>query len=55
MNKKSVKIFTEYSDAFIYCVLNDIKNYRVVKHSSNKGGSTRNWFVFLSNGKPLKA
>jgi len=41
---KKIKIF-EYDDAWIYCVLNDIKNFQVVKQGKRKYG------IFMKNNK----
>lgn len=54
MAKKRLKIFTEYCDAVIYCVNNGIPYKKVVKHETRRGTS-KNWFVYLKNGKVLKA
>ena len=53
MAKKRLKIFEDYCDAVIYCVNNELKYKRVEKHSS-RAGTSKNWFVHLSNGKTLK-
>ncbi len=53
MAKKQLKIFEEYYEAVVYCVNNGINYKRVEKHSS-RAGTSKNWFVHLSNGKALK-
>lgn len=42
MSSKTIKTF-EYDDAWIYCVLNDIRNFQVVKCANRKYG------IFLKN------
>lgn len=51
--KKQLKIFDEYYEAFIYCGNNGYTIKKVEKHHT-RPGTSKNWFVHLSNGKTLK-
>ena len=51
--KKTLRIFTEYCDAVMYCVNNDIKYRNVVKHGL-RPNTSKSWYVIKSNGKALR-
>ena len=51
--KKTLRIFTEYCDAVMYCVNNDIKYRNVIKHGS-RPNTSKSWYVIKSNGKALR-
>jgi len=53
MAKKKLKVFDEYYEAFIYCGNRGLKIKRVCK-AETRAGTTRDWFVYLANGKVLK-
>jgi hypothetical protein len=51
-SKKKVKVFDQYSDAFIYCVNNEIKKYKICKYHT-RPNTMRDWVV-MKNGQVLK-
>lgn len=53
MAKKKLKIFEEYCEAVMYCVNNGLEYKRVCKAES-RAGTSKDWFVYLANGKVLK-
>lgn len=54
MAKKKLKIFDEYYEAVMYCINNGLEYKRVCKAES-RAGTSKDWFVYLANGKVLKA
>ena len=54
MAKKKLKIFDEYYEAVMYCVNNGLEYKRVCKAES-RARTSKDWFVYLANGKVLKA
>jgi hypothetical protein len=48
-----MKIFTNYYEAVIHCIMNDVVGYRVKKHDS-RPNTMYNWYVIDKKGKHLK-
>jgi hypothetical protein len=53
MAKKKLKVFEEYYEAVLYCVLNNI-SYNTISKYHTRLNTSRDWFVIQHNKKVLK-
>jgi hypothetical protein len=53
MPKKKIKVFNEYYEAILYCILHNVEYKRISKHHTRLNTS-RDWFVVQRNRKVLK-
>lgn len=54
MAKQKLKVFDEYYEAAMYCIMNGIKYNRISKHHTRLNTS-KDWIVVQHNKKVLKS
>jgi hypothetical protein len=53
MAKKQLRVFGEYYEAVLCCILNDIEYKRISKHPT-RPNTSRDWVVVQNNKKVLR-